>query len=386
MIDVCLVMEGNYPYVTGGVSAWADGLLHALGTDVRFAVAHVRAEGAPAVERAYAPPPGVPVACVDVENREVLPEPGLHAALPEARVYHATATGTAGELARQAAAARGAAFALTEHGIAWRDITSLPKLPKSHHVRPDLDPAISAEDRARLGRDAVRMARQAYADADVITSVCGPNAAVQAAAGAARERLRVIPNPVAAMTGGAIERDGFLTAFVGRVAPEKDLATFLRACRLVADSRDDARFAVVGPLDQDPGYVDECLELAAGLDLGERLVFTGETDPAGWYARMDVLALTSTTEAQPLVALEAMAAGVPVVATDVGGCREAIGDAGLLTPAGNPHATAEAIMRLADDELLRARMGNAGRRQAQANHDPRRVYRAYRELYERLAA
>lgn len=389
MVDVCLVVEGNYPYVTGGVSAWADDLLHGLGDDVSVEVAHVHAEGAPDLAPAYDPPAGVAVRRIAVEDREVLPEPGLHERLPEARVYHATSTGAAGELARQAAAARGAAFALTEHGLAWRDIVNMPKAPKppkSHHVRPDLDPSISVEDRVRIGRDAVRLARLAYTEADAITSVCGPNAVAQARMGAPRDRLRVIPNAVAAVAHEAREAEGFLTAFVGRVAPEKDLATFLEACALVAEERADARFAVVGPLDQDPAYADECLERAAELDLGERVAFTGETDPAPWYARMDVLALTSTTEAQPLVALEAMAAGVPVVATDVGGCREALGDAGLLTAVGDPRATAAAILRLAGDDLLRARLAQAGRRRATANHDPACIHRAYRELYERLAA
>jgi glycosyltransferase involved in cell wall biosynthesis len=117
-----------------------------------------------------------------------------------------------------------------------------------------------------------------------------------------------------------------------------------------------------------------------------RRAVTGETDPAPWYARMDALALTSISEAQPLVALEAMAAGVPVVATDVGGCREVVGDAGVLTRAGDPRATADALLRLGHDELLRARLAAAGRRRTAGTHDPRRVYGAYREMYERLAA
>jgi glycosyltransferase involved in cell wall biosynthesis len=387
MIDVCLVVEGNYPYVTGGVSQWAHGLLEGM-PDVRFAVAHVRAEGAPERAAAYDPPAGVDVVCVDVEDGEVVPHAAAHTALPDARVYHATSTGTSGEVARRAAAERGAGFAVTEHGLAWRDLLMSPVAPKSHFVRPDLSPTMHAQERARLAADTLHLARGAYAEAGAVTSVCGPNAAWQAAAGAPRARLRVIPNPVAA-TGPAVpggEDEGFLTAFVGRVAPEKDVEMFLRAGALVAAERADARFAVVGPLDQDPAYADRCVSLAGTLGLGDRVMFTGVTDPQPWYARMDVLALTSLTEAQPLVALEAMAAGVPVVATDVGGCREAIGAAGLLTAPGDHAATARAILRLAHDELLRARLGAAGRRRAATTHDPARVLGAYREMYERLAA
>ena len=214
-----------------------------------------------------------------------------------------------------------------------------------------------------------------------------PTPRCSCAAGAPRERLRVVPNPVVAGAApGAAGETGFLPAFVGRVAPEKDVETFLRAAALVAEARDDAAFAVVGPLDQDPAYADRCVALAARLGLERRVTFTGETAPGPWYARMDALVLTSLTEAQPLVALEAMAAGVPVVATDVGGCRDTVGDAGLLTAARDPRATADALLRLANDELLRARLGAAGRRRARDHHDPVRVYGAYRELYERLAA
>ena len=384
MLDVCLVVEGNYPYVTGGVSRWADGLLHGL-PGIDFAVAHVRGEGSPTGAAAYAPPAGVEVLRVDVEAGELVPEAGAEDALPDARIYHATCTGSSSELARRAAAQRGAAFALTEHGVAWRDFVMSPKIPKSHHTRPDADPLVNEAQRRRLTRDALRLARAAYAQADAITSVCGPNVALQAAAGAPRERLSVIPN-AAAPAAHALSEDGFLAAYVGRVAPEKDLGTFLRACALAGDELPDARFAVVGPLDQDEVYAEECVALAGELGLTERVAFTGETDPAPWYARMDALVLTSRTEAQPLVALEAMAAGVPVLATDVGGCREALGAAGLLTAPGDPRATADALLRLAHDELLRARLGAAGRRRASTTHAPARVHGAYRELYERLAA
>lgn len=392
MVDVCLLVEGSYPYVTGGVAQWVDDLTKAM-PDVSFGVAHVRPEEAPRLAPAYEPRTDIDITCIDVEDRTVVPERGLEDRLPDARVYHATSTGSAGELARRAAAARGAGLALTEHGLAWRDIVMSPKWPKppkppkSHHVRADLDRVITREQLERLGADAVRLARDLYAEAGAVTSVCTVNAAAQAAAGAPRERLRVIPNPVAAPdAAAAVPADGFLTAFVGRVAPEKELETYLRACALVAAELPGAEFAVVGPLDQDPTYADACLSLAASLELGEAVRFTGETDPAPWYARMDVLALTSRTEAQPLVALEAMAAGVPVVATDVGGCRETIADAGLLCRPRDPRATADAILRLAHDELLRARLAAAGRRRTAERHDPQRVYGAYRELYDRLAA
>lgn len=390
MIDVCLVVEGSYPYVTGGVSSWADGLLRGL-PDVSFSVAHVRDEHEPEVGAAYQRPAGVDLVHVDLNPDEVSPEPGQHRALPEARIYHAACTGAAGELARLAAAERGAGFALTEHGLAWREARLGISACKKWRTQPITgckkwrapQRGMVTEELDRLAGEVLQMAQRAYAEAGAVTSVCGPNAVAQRRLGAAAPQ--VIPNPVAATPQGA-KGDGFLVGYVGRVVAIKDVETFLRACALVAEQRSDARFAVVGPLDHEPDYAQACLELAATLGIEERTEFTGATDPRPWFAQMDALALTSISEAQPLVALEAMAAGVPVVATDVGGCREAIGDAGLLTAVGDARATADALLRLAHDELLGARLGAAGRRRVAASHAPERVYGAYREMYERLAA
>lgn len=390
MIDVCLVVEGSYPYVTGGVSAWADGLLRGL-PDVSFSVAHVRDEHEPEVRAAYERPAGVDLVHVDLNPDEVSPEPGQHRALPEARIYHAACTGAAGELARLAAAERGASFALTEHGLAWREARLGISACKKWRTQPVTgckkwrapQRGMVTEELDRLAGEVLQMAQHAYAEAGAVTSVCGPNAVAQHRLGAAAPR--VIPNPVAAAPQGA-KSDGFLVGYVGRVVAIKDVETFLRACALVAERRSDARFAVVGPLDHEPDYAQACMELAATLGIEERTEFTGETDPRPWFAQMDALALTSISEAQPLVALEAMAAGVPVVATDVGGCREAIGEAGLLTAVGDARATADALLRLAHDDLLRTRLGAAGRRRVAVAHAPERVYGAYREMYERLAA
>src|SRR5207249_8569234 len=115
-------------------------------------------------------------------------------------------------------------------------------------------------------------------------------------------------------------------------------------------------FAVIGPTDHEPGYVERCRRLATELEIGDRVTFTGETDPAPWYGRLDAVALTSVSEAQPLALLEAMAAGRPVVATAVGGCPELVADAGLIVPPRNPTATAHALLRLAADPALRVRL------------------------------
>src|SRR3546814_18617729 len=82
--------------------------------------------------------------------------------------------------------------------------------------------------------------------------------------------------------------------------------------------------SILGPFDEDPGYCQECRDLVAMLGLGETVKFMGQVKLDDWLGRIDAIVLTSISEAQPLVILEAGAAGVPTVATDVGACREMI--------------------------------------------------------------
>jgi glycosyltransferase involved in cell wall biosynthesis len=232
-----------------------------------------------------------------------------------------------------------------------------------------------------------RLAEEAYSAADIVTSVCVQNGRLQIALGADPARVRVIPNGAPATP--VLEHsasEAIWVGMVGRVVGVKDVHTFLRSCALVADQRSDVRFAVVGPLDHEPAYVERCLALAGRLGLGSRLVFTGETDPNAWYRRLDILCLTSVSEAQPLVVLEAMAAGLPVVCTEVGDCADLVGPAGIVTAPGAPKATADALLRLCADRALRERLGTAARARARQRHDPDTVHQAYRRLYSQLAA
>jgi glycosyltransferase involved in cell wall biosynthesis len=97
----------------------------------------------------------------------------------------------------------------------------------------------------------------------------------------------------------------------------------------------------------------------------------------------DVLLLTSISEGIPLTVIEAMAAGRPVVATNVGGVGEIVedGTTGLLAPSGDDAGLAEHVLRLADDAALRERMGEAGRRRAHALFPESRMHEEYARLY-----
>ncbi len=364
MKDVCVVVEGTYPRTVGGVSTWVQQLTEGM-PEVRFSVARI----VNGVE------PNGPARLRPAANVDVLDvAPGDP--MPEARMYHAASTGLAGVLAARTSAATGSPLVVTEHGLAWRE-ASFPFVAGSHGYRPSLP---SHDERAAWQDLQLRWAREAYAQASAITTVCASNAALQRNAGA--RAPRVIEN--AAATVDAPRTDSTLrVGLVGRVTPVKDVLGFVRACALVAGEIPHAEFVVVGPLDHDESYAEQCRALAARLNV--RVRFVGEAQPEAWFGKLDVVALTSLSEAQPLALLEAMGAGIPVVATDVGGCRDLVAGAGLVVPPASPRATAAAIVALLRDAALRERLGAAGRARVRAQHDLPGMVGAYRAVYAEVA-
>ncbi len=154
---------------------------------------------------------------------------------------------------------------------------------------------------------------------------------------------------------------------VGRLVGVKGHVVLLEALRLLADQGVDAEADVVGG-----GPLQEELERRArALGLGERVRWhgaLGHDAVAALYAQADVFCLPSFAEGLPVVVLEAMAAGLPVVASRITGIPEAITDAedGLLVTPARPDLLAEALARLARDPELRARLGGAARRRIEA--------------------
>lgn len=183
-------------------------------------------------------------------------------------------------------------------------------------------------------------------------------------------RIAVIPNavpaaeePLQAPPLPAGLREGPLVGVVARLQPEKGVADFLKAAARIAPRVPEARFVVAG----DGPLRKEIEALAGRLAVSDRVHFLGfRSDARAITEILDVLAVPSRTEGAPLVVLEAMAAGVPVVASAVGGIPDQIrdGEEGLLVPPGDPTALGDAILGLLQDAGRTRRMGEAGRRRA----------------------
>ncbi len=501
--DVCLVLEGTYPYVSGGVSTWVHDLIRSL-PDLRFALVHIGPERGACAEKRYPLPANVTgltdLYCrdpsprgrdtaalqrqADAERRRHADAPrtsrvlgairrlhlenevdealfddlasndlsvgaflhgqtsldltmdlyerlapgasfldffwhyrSMHMPLvrllaaqpPIAAVYHAVCTGYAGVLAAVWSHRTGRPLLLTEHGLYSRERNlelnraawfREPGEDRPSRAEEAIDDATAACLRRMWMHFFRALAQCTYTRASVIVSLSDLHRKRQIVDGAPSGKTLVVPNGIdlerlhtrlrRAASPGTHQRP-VSVGFVGRVVPIKDVVTFIRACSLALRAVElDVR--IIGPIDEDPAYVRRCRRLVAKLGLGRAVRFEGLWPPERIYSEIDVLVLTSFSEGQPLVILESSAAGIPVVATDVGACRELLegrgdvdrqcGPSGIVTRLAAPEETAAAIVRLARDPWLRRRMGAAGRRRVATFYRESSTISTYRALYK----
>jgi glycosyltransferase involved in cell wall biosynthesis len=185
-----------------------------------------------------------------------------------------------------------------------------------------------------------------------------------------------------------IPHDHVVVGMVGRLVREKGYLDLFAAAANVTRERPRTTFLAIGAAEPwKPDAVSENDARASGLD--GRFKFLGQRDDMpDLYGAMDVLVLPSHREGFPRAPMEAAATGVPVVVTDVRGCREAAidGVTGLIVPARAPDTLAAALIRMIDDDDLRKRFGGAGRELALERFDQRLVFRRVVAAYEDLAA
>ncbi len=179
-----------------------------------------------------------------------------------------------------------------------------------------------------------------------------------------------------------VPSEAVVVGMVGRMVAEKGYPELFAAAR-----RLDDRYVVVCIGPRDPEKSDELDDDVLARAEADGVRFLGmRTDVDALYPAMDLFVLPSHREGYPRAAMEAAAMGLPIVATDIRGCREVVvdGENGLLVPVGDPEALARAITTIGDDPEVAARMGAAGRERALRQFDERRVvdvvWGTYREL------
>lgn len=204
-----------------------------------------------------------------------------------------------------------------------------------------------------------------------------------------RDRLRLVRggiNPAPIRTAKPIQRsslelpsDAALVLWVGRLDPIKGLSFLIESFRSIAQDT-NAHLCLAGG-----GLIREQLERQVReSQLTERIHFLGpRADVSSLLRAADVFVLPSRTEGLPNALLEAMAAGCPIVTTDVPGCRDLIDHerTGLVVPYGDTHGLAAAVRRLLFDRDLAARLGEQAARAVEADWHIHQTYDAYADLY-----
>lgn len=482
--DVCLILEGSYPYVTGGVSGWAHGLIEEQNHLTFHLVAIMPRDGELEMKynlpsnviglttiRLNDLPPGAaidaglagrmhralrdPIATLTSEKPMALDDlkkimdvlkgtratlgtealldreeawkhlvdlyenafpnhsfldyfwsyraiaGGLYsvllAPLPAADVYHAMSTGYAGLMAARAKVETGKPVFVTEHGIYTNErrieVASADWLEATSSKALTIDKP--RRDLRDMWIDSINnFSRVCYEASDRIITLFQGNQKTQMEDGAPVEKLQVIPNGVDVNRFAKLAHRRQATptiALIGRVVPIKDVKTFIRACGLLRQTAPDLKAYIIGPTDEDKEYYHECVTLVELLGLERTITFTGQAKVDEYLPLIDVLVLTSISEAQPLVILEAGAAGIPVVATDCGSCRELIegapgetphlGAGGIVTALASPASTADAIYTLLSDTSKYDMASNVIRERIAQYYNEDIQQQAYRTLY-----
>jgi glycosyltransferase involved in cell wall biosynthesis len=174
--------------------------------------------------------------------------------------------------------------------------------------------------------------------------------------------------------------------YVGRIMPEKDLETWLRAAAIVARRYPQARFILVGE-GSDDDTQQKLQRLAEELGIAKTTIFSGYHEKLlPLYASFDIFMMSSRREGLPNSILEAMAMSLPVVTTDVAGAKELVVDelTGFVRPQGDVEGLAQALLRCIENEDVRTRMGIAGRKRVETEFSFARRLQKVEEIYAAL--
>ncbi len=497
--DVCLILEGSYPFVTGGVSSWMHNLVSSL-PDINFTAICILATSKEKNEYKYKLPKNISgIKVVYLHDHDIKIEKGagkskrvkdvdairafhykminkndysginpilpmfdrsnkerptthdmifgkeawnlvldlynshnsdasfidyfwtyrfnhlpifnlLNAEIPKAKLYHAISTGFAGLLGVLAKHKHKRPLILTEHGIYTKERKI--EIAQAEWIY------VAGNDRIKVKKDLgtfqnvwIRMfdamGKFTYREAERIYTIYEGNRKQEIIDGADPEKTFLIPNGINIEKFGSLEfnkecADKFgydpekrAIGFVGRIVPIKDVKTFIRACKIISLRLPNIKVYIIGPTDEDGKYFKECRDLTNALNLNDVIEYTGKVKVDEFYPMLDLVVLTSISEAQPLVILEANCAGIPVVATDVGACREllegitvednALGASGIVSRVADPAGAAEAAIKILSDSGLKNSMSEAGKKRVAAFYRESDLNSRYLSIYKEMA-
>ncbi len=486
--DVCMILEGTYPYITGGVSQWAHDLIRSQ-EGLTFSLVCLLAPGS-ALKMRYEVPKNVvgiknivlqefphaseilslherkqffkdlEVPLLNIQHKPTLDSlkkvlqllnerkgamspalllnseeawrmvqrmylstmgessflnyfwswrsllgsfySAMLAELPLAGVYHTLCTGYAGLFMARAFIETGRPSIVTEHGIYMNErkieITSAEWIEDQKAMNLNLEKRRFDRDLKSLWIDTfAAYSKFCYESCQKIITLYEGNRELQIADGADLSKLVIIPNGVDYDLYSQIIRKPTpapTVGFIGRVVPIKDVKSLIRSIAILREKIPTIKTLIIGATNEDEDYYKECQELVQTNQLEETITFTGKVNVKDLLPSIDVLALTSISEAQPLVILEAGAAGIPSVATNIGACSEMLygrsdelpplGMGGLICQLANPESVAKNLFTLLSDKNLYQKCSQTIKERVKSYYNQVDVKNAYKKLYEEL--
>jgi len=303
--------------------------------------------------------------------------------MPEADLYHSCSTGYAGVLGAFASMKHNKPYVVTEHGI---------------YTREREEEILSADWVVSYFKELwismfYMFSRSAYQKAHCVTSLFQRAAVIQEDLGCPPEKISIIGNGIRVEDFKDISRkkeNGWIDiAAIVRIAPIKDIKTMIYSFMQLKQEFKNTRLHILGAVD-DEEYYQECLSLIDYLNV-EDIIFPGFVDIKKYLENIDFTLLTSLSEGQPYAIIESMAAGLPLVSTDVGSCRELIegdkndrfGPAGFFVTPMHQSEMLEALLEMGENKKMRARMSTAGRQRVNAYYNLEGMVDKYQATYQK---
>jgi len=303
---------------------------------------------------------------------------------PEADLYHSVSTGYAGVIGAMASKKYNKPMVLTEHGIYTREREE--EILRSDWAPPQFK---------RLWINMFQMySIFAYETAVKVTSLFSRAKDIQIEIGCKPEKTQVIGNGVSYASFAKVPEkkpNGFIDiGCITRVAPIKDVKTLIYTFAELKQERPNTRLFILGHID-DEEYYQECVDLIEFLGVQD-IRFEGVVNIIDYMAKLDFTTLTSISEGQPFAVLESMAARRPVIATNVGCCKELIegdngdefGVAGICVPPMNQKNLYSAFIELCDHPEKLPGMGHAGSERVKKYYDHATMVASYQDLYKEV--
>lgn len=266
---------------------------------------------------------------------------------------------------------------ITEHGVAFRELLLYYN-------------AYLYDEPAKLFWKVFshNIVRAVYSIADLITPVCYANKNWEEKLGADSSKIKVIYNGVNTSKFRPIpitrEDKRPTIVSVARIDPFKDIICLIQAVKYSKEQIPDIQCLIYGA-STDLDYSNRCIKAVKELHLEDNVKFMGGTkEPEKAFNMADIIVMSSITEGFPFTVIEAMACGKAVVASDVGGVREALDGCGLLVRSRRPHDLARGIVTLLKEEKLRKKFEESALEKIHAEFTLEKCINRFKEEYEQL--